>query len=58
MALPLLSVSNVRELLREAMPLPQLSIRDAAGLVVMHLANRTRSRKSCLRNLRDRPFGR
>jgi SRSO17 transposase len=47
--LPLLSVSNVRELLRAAMPLPQLSPQDATALVVEHLVNRTRSRKSRLR---------
>ncbi|MBM3151171.1 MAG: IS701 family transposase [Chloroflexi bacterium] len=50
--LPLLSVSNVRELLRAAIPLPQLSIEEAANLVVEHLTNRTRSRKSRLRKLR------
>lgn len=47
--LPLLSVSNVRELLRAAIPLPQLSIQEAADLVIEHLINRTRSRKSRLR---------
>jgi predicted Co/Zn/Cd cation transporter (cation efflux family) len=47
--LPLLSVSNVRELLRAAMPLPQLSPQDATDLVLEHLVNRTRSRKSRLR---------
>jgi SRSO17 transposase len=47
--LPLLSVSNVRELLRAAIPLPQLSIEEAADLVIEHLTNRTRSRKSRLR---------
>jgi SRSO17 transposase len=47
--LPLLSVGNVRELLRAAMPLPQLSTQEAAALVVKHLTNRTRSRKSRLR---------
>lgn len=47
--LPLLSVSNVRELLRAALPLPQLSPRQAAALVVQHLVNRTRSRRSRLR---------
>ena len=47
--LPLLSVCNVRELLRAAMPLDQLSTQDAAALVVKHLVNRTRSRKSRLR---------
>ncbi len=51
--LPLLSVGNVRELLRAAMPLPQLSTHEAAALVVKHLVNRTRSRKSRLRNLSD-----
>jgi SRSO17 transposase len=44
--LPALSVANVRELLRAAMPLPQLSPHQAAELVVKHLVNRTRSRKS------------
>ena len=47
--LPLLSVGNVRELLRAVMPLPQLSPQEAAALVVEHLINRTRSRKSRLR---------
>lgn len=47
--LPQLSVGNVRELLRAAMPLPQLSTEDAAHLVVTHLVNRTRSRRSRLR---------
>ena len=46
--LPMLSVGNVRELLRAAMPLPQLTSQDAAELVVEHLVNRTRSRKSRL----------
>ena len=50
--LPLLSVSNVRELLRAAMPLPQLSPREAVDLVIEHLVNRTRSRKSRLRSQR------
>jgi SRSO17 transposase len=44
--LPQLSVRNVRELLRAALPLPQLSPEEAAQLVVEHLVNRTRSRKS------------
>jgi len=47
--LPLLSVGNVRELLRAAIPLPQLSIDETMDLVVEHLTNRTRSRKSRLR---------
>ena len=53
-ALPNLSVANVRELLRASMPLPQLSPEDAASLVVTHLINRTRSRKSRLRHRKDR----
>jgi len=52
--LPMLSVSNVRELLRAAMPLPQLSTLEAAALVEEHLVNRTRSRKSRLRKQRER----
>jgi hypothetical protein len=48
--LPKLSVSNVRELLRAAMPLPQLSPEGAADLVVEHLINRTRFRKSHMRH--------
>jgi SRSO17 transposase len=47
--LPALSVANVRELLRAAMPLPQLTPLAAAELIVKHLDNRTRSRKSRLR---------
>lgn len=52
--LPSLSVSNVRELLRAVMPLPQLSSYEAIQLVVKHLKNRTRSRKSRLRKLPER----
>lgn len=52
--LPLFSVSNVRDLLRAAIPLPQLSIGEAANLVVKHLTNRTRSRKSRLRKRRGK----
>jgi SRSO17 transposase len=48
--LPRLSMANVPELLRAAMPLPQLSPTEAALLVVNHLDNRIRSRKSRLRN--------
>ena len=47
--LPALSVANVRSLLRAALPLPQLSSQQAIDLVVQHLNNRTRSRKSRLR---------
>jgi SRSO17 transposase len=52
--LPALSVANVRELLRAAMPLPQLSHQEAAGLVVEHLVNRTRSRKSRVKKRKHR----
>ena len=48
--LPVLSVANVCQLLRAAMPLPQLSPAEAALLVIKHLDNRIRSRKSRLRN--------
>jgi len=53
--LPQLSVGNVRELLRAAMPLPQLSPQEAAQLVTSHLVNRTRSRKSHLKKARGKP---
>lgn len=53
--LPQLSVGNVRELLRAALPLPHLSSEEAAQLVVTHLVNRTRSRKSRLRHTKGRP---
>jgi len=52
--LPMLSVANVRELLRAAMPLPQLSTQEATALIIEHLDNRTRSRKSRLRERRLR----
>lgn len=48
--LPALSVANVRELLRAALPLPTLSPLEAASLVIHHLDNRTRSRKSRIQN--------
>lgn len=47
--LPLLAVSNVRTLLRAALPLPQLTPEKATSLVIEHLLNRTRSRLSRLR---------
>lgn len=53
--LPQLSVGNVRELLRAALPLPHLSTEAAAQLVVTHLVNRTRSRKSRLRHAKGGP---
>lgn len=52
--LPQLSVGNVRELLRAALPLPLLSSQQAADLVVSHLLNRTRSRKSRLRKAKHK----
>ena len=51
--LPLLSVANIRTLLRAVMPLSQLTPEQASQLVVEHLVNRTRSRKSRLRKARD-----
>jgi SRSO17 transposase len=51
---PQLSVGNVRELLRAAMPLPQLSPEEAAQLVTTHLVNRTRSRKSRLKKAKGK----
>jgi len=48
--LPALSVANVRALLRATFPLPQLSTSQATDLVVKHLINRVRSRKSRLKN--------
>jgi SRSO17 transposase len=48
--LPQLSMANVCELLRAALPLRQLSTQQAAALVIQHLDNRTRSRRSRLRN--------
>jgi len=44
--LPALSMANVRMLLRAVMPLPELTPEKATDLVVTHLVNRTRSRKS------------
>ena len=48
--LPELSMANVREMLRAAMPLPSFSVEEANALVVKHLVNRTRSRKSRMRS--------
>lgn len=52
--LPLLSVGNVRELFRAALPLPQFSPEEATALVIEHLINRVRSRNSRLRQQRLR----
>jgi SRSO17 transposase len=46
--LPLLSVANIRELLRAALPLPVPSPAEALALVISHLQNRLLSRKSRL----------
>jgi len=51
--LPLLSVANVRILLRAALPLPQLNLEQATNLVVEHLVNRTRSRRSRMNRTYD-----
>lgn len=51
--LPALSVANVRAMLCAAMPLPQLAPGQAAELVIEHLDNRIRSRKSRLKSQRS-----
>jgi SRSO17 transposase len=51
--LPALSMANVREMLRAALPLPTLSTEQAAELVLEHLDNRLRSRRSRLKKARD-----
>ena len=50
--LPTLSVANVRLLLRAVMPLQRLNVKQATDLVIEHLLNRTRSRKSRLKKQR------
>jgi SRSO17 transposase len=50
--LPALSVANVRLLLRAVMPLQRLNVKQATDLVIEHLLNRTRSRKSRLKKQR------
>jgi SRSO17 transposase len=52
-SLPALSMANVRELLRVALPLPVLSEEEALRLVTRHLVHRSRSKASRLR--RHRP---
>lgn len=51
-ALPHLSVANVRKLLLAAMPLPRLDPEQAVELVMEHLVNRTRSRRSRMKKSR------
>jgi predicted Co/Zn/Cd cation transporter (cation efflux family) len=50
--LPALSVANVRTLLRAVMPLRQMSEAQATDVVIEHLLNRIRSRKSRLKKQR------
>ena len=47
--LPMLSMRNVRTLFQAAMPRRQLSPEEAVELVIKHLINRTRSRRSRLK---------
>ena len=47
-----MSVANFRELLRAVMPLKRLSVTEATDLVIKHLTNRTRSRRSRLKKQR------
>lgn len=51
--LPALSMANVRELLRAALPLPQLSQEQASRLVARHLVNRSKAKASRLRKGRS-----
>lgn len=51
--LPRLSTANVREMLRATMPLPQLTPEQATNLVVEHLVNRTRAKKSRIKRQRN-----
>jgi SRSO17 transposase len=53
--LPILSMANIRLLLRAAMPLPQPTPEEAVALVVEHWVNRTRSRSSRLKRQRMAP---
>jgi len=48
--LPALSMANVRTLLQAVLPLPQLTPPQATNLVIEHLINRTRSRKSRMKH--------
>ncbi|MBI3653284.1 MAG: transposase [Acidobacteria bacterium] len=51
--LPRLSMANVRERWRATMPLSQLTPEEATNLVVRHLVNRARSRKSRIKHRHD-----
>ena len=46
--LPALSTANVREMLKAALPIPQLTPEQATQLVVQHLVDRARSTSSRL----------
>jgi SRSO17 transposase len=48
--LPALSVANVREMLKAALPLPQISMDESCDLVAKHLVNRSRSMQSRKKN--------
>ena len=48
--LPQLSAANVWELLGAALPWPQFSPEQAVALVIQHLVNRRRARKSRLKH--------
>jgi SRSO17 transposase len=52
-ALPALSTANVRELLKAALPLPQLTPAQATELVVTQLVDRARSTSSRVRDQRE-----
>jgi hypothetical protein len=54
--LPALSSANVREMLKAALPIPQLTPDQAPQLVVQHLVNRTRSTSSRLEAQNHRDF--
>jgi SRSO17 transposase len=51
--LPMLSMANIRSLLRAVLPLPQLTPQEATERVIQQLINRTRSRKSRMRDTPD-----
>lgn len=55
--LPALSTANVREMLKAALPIPQLTPEEATQLVVRHLVNRARSTSSRLEAQNHRDFG-
>ena len=55
--LPALSTANVREMLKAALPLPQLTPEEATQLVVHHLVNRARSTSSRLEAQNHRDSG-